>query len=148
MLQKDYNFLKDLIIFLIVAIIIFGTGYVYRTVTERSLVSDKSIVAVDLARQKMEMVLAKKASSEYNDIISQSDEVVYNGRWIFIRKVEVNFVDPENFFIIDRDLGLKKIDVNVAWGGSIGSQVSLYSLVSNQIPKKIGKINCPRCSLQ
>ena len=145
--QRAFGLVGVVVLVLCLVASLLGVGYAMRSVSEKSLSSDMAVVAANLASEKMESLLAKKAYRGYQSIEPVKSEVVYNDRWIFISQIDVAYLSPDNLEQVRLDQGLKLVKVRVAWGSSAGNSVLLETILSDQKPKNVKGIVPHRCEL-
>lgn len=132
--QKGFTLIEAIISILIIGVAFMGFGYVLSNMDQNSLTADLSVVATELARDKMEELVAQKANSGYAAVSSQAAQNITQGTWSFSRDVVVSYVDSNTLSSSGFDTGYKKVVVNVSWGAGTGSTVSLQTLLTNQVP--------------
>ena len=132
--HKGFTLIEAIISILIIGVAFMGFGYVLSNMDQSSLTADLSVVAAELARDKMEELVAQKANSGYAAVTSQASQSITQGTWDFSRDVVVSYVDANTLSASGVDTGYKKVVVNVSWGAGSGSTISLQTLFTNQVP--------------
>ncbi len=106
-----------------------GVMYIFFGSTTSSLLADQTVVASNLAREKMEQIIADRANNGYAATIATgySDGLLTGNYNIYTRNVAILEVDPDvdggtdDFLDASAGSGYARVTVTVTWGS--GSQV-------------------------
>jgi Tfp pilus assembly protein PilV len=126
----------------VLAIAIIGAGLigvmmVFSGGTKSALVSDQSIIASNLAREKMEQIVADRVNKGYATTIATnySDGALGGNYSAYTRNVTITEVDPnqttanDDFLVALPGSGYARVTVVVGWGAS--ESVKLETLLAN-----------------
>lgn len=141
--NKGISFIEVLLSLVILAIGVVGILYLYSFVTRNALSTDQSLVAINLAREKIEQITADRANKGYTLVAITRGDSYYSEEGpisapynMYSRYVQFQFIDPpagpggDFSTIYPTDLGYLKIKVTVTWNQGADS-VSLASIISN-----------------
>lgn len=133
-MRAGFTIIEAVLIILVVSIGLFGVMYLYSNISYKTFDTDMSVIATDLARDKIERMLALKAVNGYAGISSSgAPETKCENKDCFTRVTTVSLVDPASGFQVSAvDKGYKKIEIVVGWGEN--RKVSLATIVSDQVP--------------
>ena len=144
---RGFTLIEAIFVMIVVGIAFFGFGYLFGNLDQEALKADLTVLATNLAKEKIEEIAQEKADSGYAGIVSESATTVNSGSWAFSRSVQVNYVNPSDFSNSISDTGYKKVDVNVDWGGGVGESITLTTMVTNIVPSSVvgggGFPSCP-----
>lgn len=115
---------------------LLGVMYLFIGGTKSSLVADQTIIASNLAKEKLEQIISDRASKGYPVTIATnySDGVLSGDYNEFTRNVTMFEVDPDDDNTVDDFLdplpgsGYSRVTVNVTWGGQA---VKLETLIAD-----------------
>lgn len=133
-----FTLIEAMLVMVIVAITFLGFGYLFGNISQSSITEDITIVAIKLARDKMDEVIAHKADGGYDVIASEGQTAITVGSWPFERQTAVTYINPTTFVTSGSDTGYKKVVVGVSWGVLPGQSVALTTLVGDSIPSGVG----------
>lgn len=94
---------------------------------------EMKLIASKLASEKVEQLLATKASVGYENInTGTSSEQISYDNLSFQRQTVVNYVEGSDLKTVSgSDTGFKRIDVTINWNNGSTQNVSVMSLISN-----------------
>lgn len=120
----------------LLTVVIIGGGLVgvmalYQNATRSSMQSDLSVEAMYLARERMERVVALKASSGYGAISGTLNENVSIGGRTFARYSQISEVQSGDFITAQSGSGYKIVQVTVSWGNAASERVILKTVLAD-----------------
>lgn len=116
---------------MLLAVGLLGGMAVMQNVTATTMNGDMNSIAIQLANEKIEEVMADKSFQGYNVVADENYpgeelEAPYQG---FSRNVTVTEVNSGDLTTEEVGSGLKKVDVTVSWGN--GDSVTVNSMVGD-----------------
>jgi type II secretory pathway pseudopilin PulG len=143
--RKGFSLIEAVLVVMVVAASYIGFGFLYGNITQQALKADLTVLAVKLAREKMDEIIQTKADSGYASVISQAAQNVTSGSWTFSRSVAVSYLNPTDFSASLSDTGYKKILIMVSWGAGAGDSISLTTMVTNMVPSAVAGVGGGTC---
>lgn len=144
--RKGFSLIEALLVMIVIAIAFFGFGFLYGNITQQALTVDLTLVATKLAREKLDQTIQLKADSGYSAVTTQASEAVTSGSYSFTRRVEVDYLSPDDFSAAAYDTSYKRVRVVVSWGEAAGESVTLTTMVTNMIPSAVPSLGFTQCS--
>lgn len=144
--KRGFTLIEALLIMTIIGASFFGLGLIFSNIDQQALSSDLTVMATQLARERMEEVIAVKASGGYSSLSSEGPTAVTSGEWDFSRSVVVSYISPSDFSTSFADTGYKRVVIQVDWGSGSGQSISLQTILTDQVPSAIvggGYAACP-----
>lgn len=116
---------------------LIGVLYVFSAGTKSSLVADQTVIASNLAREKLEEIVADRANKGYATTIATnySNGQLTGAYSEFTRTVTITEVDPDDdnntddFLDAQVNSGYARVTVNVSFAGA--NPVILETLIAN-----------------
>jgi prepilin-type N-terminal cleavage/methylation domain-containing protein len=142
--KKGFTLIEAVLVMMLVAVAYFGFGLLFGNVEQNALQSDLTVLAVKLAREKMETIVHTKAYSGYSAVVSEPPATVPSGSWNFTVGVNVSNVNPD-MSQAATDTGYKKVVVTSSWGAGAGDSIALTTLVTNMSPQGVHGIGYGQC---
>jgi Tfp pilus assembly protein PilV len=129
--QKGFSMLEGTFSTMLLAVGLFGGMTVMQNVTATTLNGDMNSIAIQLANEKIEEVMADKTFQGYNSVLDEEYpeedlSAPYQG---FNRLVNVTEVNDSDLITEEVGSGLKRVDVTVSWGGD--DSVTVTSMVGD-----------------
>ncbi len=147
-MKKNLDFSKGLsLIEAVLAIAIIGAGlvgvmFVFSGGAKSSMIANQTVVASNLAKEKLEHIIADRANLGYAYVItnaaSYSDGQLPGNFSVYTRNVTIVEVDPDDDDNVDDFLdpspgsGYARITIVVSWSGAAES-VKLETLIANYV---------------
>lgn len=116
---------------MLLAVGLLGGMAVMQNVTATTLNGDMNSIAIQLANEKIEEVMADKTFQGYASVLDEKYpkedlSAPYQG---FSRSVTVTEVDDGDLITEEPNSGLKRVDVTVSWGGD--DSITVTSMVGD-----------------
>lgn len=131
--QHGFSFIEALFALLILSFGFVGILSLHSMMNGNTENDEMKLIASKLASERIEQILASKASLGYSSVNtgSATDEVSYDSL-SFQRQTSINYVDSSDLKTVSgSDTGFKRIDVTVNWSNGGTQNVSVMSLISN-----------------
>ena len=131
--QRGFSFIEALFALVILSFGFVGILSLYSMMDTNTGNDEMKLIASKLASEKVEQILASKASVGYENISTgtSSEQISYDSL-SFQRQTSVNFVIGSDLKTISgSDTGFKRIDVTLNWNNGSSQSVSVMSLISN-----------------
>jgi len=143
---KGFTLIEAILVMVVVGIAFFGFGFLFGNLNQEALKADRTILATNLAKAKIEEVMQEKADSGYGSISSESVVTVNSGSWAFTREVTVSYLNPTDLSTSLSDTGYKRINVEVGWGAGAGESIEMTTMVTDMVPSAVvGSGGFPSC---
>jgi type II secretory pathway pseudopilin PulG len=112
-----------------------GVMYIFFGSTTSSLIADQTVVAGNLAREKMEQIIADRANKGYAATIATnySDGLLSGNYNIYTRNAVIQEVDPDDdggtddFLDASPGSGYARVTVTLTWGGNTVKEETLLA---------------------
>lgn len=130
--QRGFSLVEAVLTVLILAIGFMGSLVVTQNITLNALNSNKNIVGVQLANEKLETIMADKQFRGFSYVdnshyIIESLTPPYNG---YSRSVNIVEVQPADLLTPMTGSGIKKVIVTVVWGSLSHQKTVVTGMVS------------------
>lgn len=129
--QSGFAFVEAVLATVILGSVMWGSLVMIANASVQSSTNDRTMIASQLAAQKLENILSDKIFEGYKDLSNakypdESLDGVYEG---FNRSVDITEVSSDDLVTPQSGSGCKKISVKVYWGDSSEDQVTVEMLV-------------------
>lgn len=130
---RGFSFIEALFALVILSFGFVGILSLYSMMDGNSGNDEMKLIASKLASEKVEQLLATKASVGYENInTGTSSEQISYDNLSFQRQTVVNYVEGSDLKTVSgSDTGFKRIDVTINWNNGSTQNVSVMSLISN-----------------
>lgn len=131
--ERGFSLIEAILSTLILSVSLAGGMLVMQNVSRHAMTGELNTTAIQLANEKMDMIMADKEFKGYDYLISENypTETELGTTGVFTRQVSIMEVSRDNFNMPQVGSGLKKVDVIVSWGLQSGSSVTLSTLLAN-----------------
>lgn len=130
--NKGLTFLDAILSVLVLSIGFWTCLQTLQIITVSSVATDQSIVATQLAKEKVEAIMADKEFKGYTYILSSNYplETFPVPFLAFSRSVIITEVDANNPNVPMMGSGVKRVEVNVSWGAAPHERVLMSGIVA------------------
>ncbi len=137
--KKGVTLIEAVLMIAVIGAGLLGVMYVFSGGTQSSLLADQTIVASNLAKEKLEQIIADRANKGYAVTIATnySDGTMPAPYSQYARNVTITEVDPDadsgsdDFLDPLGNSGYARVTVTVSWAG--GNSVKLETLLADYV---------------
>ncbi|MBF0104168.1 MAG: prepilin-type N-terminal cleavage/methylation domain-containing protein [Deltaproteobacteria bacterium] len=133
--NRGFSLMESLLSVVILSIIVMGGLGVTQGSLSRSVNREMSVVASQLANEKVESILADNQFVGYSYIVEDSQtyaaETLTGDFEGYIRIVTITEVSASDLTTPEEGSGIKKVDVVVRWGTEDNQKVMVSTLVAD-----------------
>ena len=130
--SKGYTVIELLLTVVIISVGMVGIMSLFENATKGALQADLNIIAANLCRERLEIIVSDKAAYGYASILSESypDENFSSDFSVYTRNIVVTEVGSSDLLTESIGSGYKRIDVTVRWGSENSQKVSIPTVLS------------------
>lgn len=129
-----FTLIEVLLTMVIISVGLFGLMVLYHNSARDVMEGDINLMAVYLARERMEKLVDDKVFHGYayvvNDNYDTSADVTV-GNHLFTRSFNIYEVTRDDLVTPEAATGYKRIDMTVSWGGGGGQNITISTLLAD-----------------
>lgn len=131
--KKGFSALEAIFAVLILSFGFVGFMSMFSQMAKTTESDDMRLLASRLAGEKIEEIMATKASQNYSGVnVGTQEENINFDNYDFTRSTDIAFVDSSDLkTVVGGDSGYKRIHVTVSWNVGSTQSVRLMGLISN-----------------
>ncbi len=131
-MNRGFTLIELLLTIVVISMGLVGIMVVFSNVSRGALQADLNVVAGNLAREKLELIVLQKWNSGYDSITSTAfpNESFTGDFSVYSRNTTVTEVSSNDFATPQISSGYKKVVVKVSWGTSPSQKVSIPTVLA------------------
>lgn len=134
--KAGFSFIEAILTTSLLSVGLWGGLAILQNATSHSVNNDFRIMGIQLANEKVELILADKSFKGFDYILAENypSESLSDPFSGFTRTVSIIEVDPTDLNDTNTPMpgsGYKRVDVNVVWGVESHEQVSVSTVVTD-----------------
>lgn len=133
--QAAFTLIEVLLTVVIIATGLFGIMILYHNAAKDVMEGDINLMAVYLARERMEQLISDKVANGYASVVNENYDTlepdVTVGNSHFERSFNIYEVNRDDLITTEVGSGFKRVDMTVSWGALGNQNIVLSTLISN-----------------
>jgi Tfp pilus assembly protein PilV len=134
--SRGFTFIEAILTTTLLSIGLWGGIAMMHNATNHSINNDYRLMGIQLANEKIELIIADKAFKGYDWIAEGNypDEDLSEPYSGFSRTVSITEVSPSDLDDVENPVegsGYKRVDVEVIWGGQSHEQITVSTVLTD-----------------